>query len=272
MVTHLPVCASRAATWPLALQAGAIALTLQVVLGQLLARRPSGVLRDTADYTAHSIVALGLMILLSSVGVRGWWYGTVSPVGVDRLLAGSPEGRWMAAVVLGCFVGWDIPTSLQVKALRKPDVVVHHAVMAVLAGLGCTVLPMHYIFYYFGVVELSSIPLILYDQVTHWKDTLANQTKTTTEKDTITQGPLESIQSVLGVVAALAFTTVRVVSFTQVTLLHFLPDCRSALATAVLSSAQRWTIRFLMVACGGFTMLQWYWFSQMIKAFQNDAV
>ena len=274
LVANLPVCTSQASAVSLALKSGATAVVLQRFLQRLCRSSRSKVLQDTAEYTAHSIVAMGLMILLSSTGVLGWWlpfFLSSNPVanGMDRLLGVSDTGRWMAAVVFGCFALWDIPTSLRVKALRKPDVMVHHGVMMVLAGLGCTVLPMHYILYYFGVVELSSIPLIAYDQVVHWME--HSKSKESSE-NTKTKSSLEPIQGALGIIAALAFTSIRVISFTKVTLTNFLPDCRTALATALLSSQQKWTIRFLMLACGGFTFLQWYWFSKMVTAFRNDAV
>ena len=266
----LPVCTSPAAALPLAFKAGAIAVALQYLFQRLCKSSPSIVLQETAEYTAHSVVAVALMVWLSSLGIAGWWWlhSCCPSSGVHRLLGISDTGRWIAAVVLGCFCFWDIPTSLRVEALRKPDVIVHHGVMMVLAALGCTVFPMHYILYYFGVVELSSIPLIAYDQVSHWLE----HTKKQNSDGEDTKSSLEPIQGALGIIAAIAFTSIRVISFTKVTLTSFVPDCRTALAKSMLSSPQTWSIRFLVLACGGFTFLQWYWFSKMITAFRDDAV
>lgn len=249
----------------LAAKAGFSAVAAQWVLARLVFsnKKCPQVLQNTADYTAHSVVALALMLLLSGLGVWNWWVNPAPIVGAARILNVSTNGKWMAAVVLGCFALWDIPISIKVKGLRKPDVIAHHCVMTLIAAIGCFLLPMEYVVYYFGIVELSSVPLIFYDQVSQWIENAP-------AKESEEPHPLEKIQGNLGLVAGVAFTLVRVVSFTKVTMRNFLPDCMKALTSAV--GAQKWAIQFLMLACGGFTFLQWYWFSTMVKAFQEGDV
>jgi TLC domain len=263
----LNIVAGATAPLTVAAKSGLVAVAVQFVLAKFVFpnKKCPQVLQDTAEYTAHSVVALGLMILLSGLGVWGWWWNPSSISGAARILDVSATGHWMAAVVLGCFSLWDIPVSVKVKALRKPDVIAHHCVMTLVAAMGCFLLPMEYVLYYFGIVELSSIPLIFYDQTAHWVENM----KQNQEDDQ--PHALEKIQGNLGIVAGVAFTLIRVVSFTKVTFRGFLPDCMKALATSS-SEPQKWAIRFLMFACGGFTFLQWYWFSNMIKAFKEGGV
>lgn len=261
-----------ATTLPVAAKAGVVAVTAQWILAKLVFSNRNKlcpkVVQETADYTAHSVVALGLMILLSGWGIRNWWlYPTYCSGGVAKILNVSLTAQWMAAVVLGSFVLWDIPVSTRIQALRKPDVLAHHCVMTMVAAIGCFLLPMEYGVYYFGIVELSSIPLICYDQVTHWVEHLQKSKNTKGEE----KHALEIIQGNLGLLAGISFTLVRVVSFTKVTLRDYLPDSIQALAVASTGS-QKWAIRILMGACAGFTVLQWYWFSTMIKAFQEGGV
>ncbi|CAB9500020.1 expressed unknown protein [Seminavis robusta] len=271
----LPTTVSPLHGLKVAAAAGLLAATLQWLLSSALARRvigragsPTASTKENAAYTAHSVVALILMLLLSGMGSLGWWF-THAPA--NKILDVSPTGGWMAAVVLGAFLLWDIPTSIRVKALRKPDVIIHHIVMMVLAGIATSILPMHYIFYYFGVVELSSVPLIIYDQVTFWIDTTNDDNGNTTGK----VERLTRIQSILAPITALSFALVRVVSFTKVTVEGFLPDAKAALVAAanksrIITPPQRIGIQFLMVACTLFTLLQWFWFSQIVQAFREQ--
>ena len=57
------------------------------------------------------------------------------------------------------------PTSFLVWRLRKPDALVHHVAMAAVAGVGALALPVHCGVFYLGVSELSSLPLLAYDQL-----------------------------------------------------------------------------------------------------------
>ena len=85
---------------------------------------------------------MALMILVSYIGVAVWWLSGPLPAGAAaRLTVESGSARWLAAVITGMFVFWDVPVSCYVKPLRKPDVVIHHIVMAVIACIAATSLP-----------------------------------------------------------------------------------------------------------------------------------
>jgi len=255
--------------------AGIVSALSQWILYRLFKKSKRSVLQNNAAYTAHSVVALSIMILVSTIGVMGWWcFLPLSPscltMATRRLLHPSSTGRWLASIIMGSFLMWDIPTSISVPELRKLDVIIHHVVMLIIAAIGATILPMNYILYYFGVAEISSVPLVIYDQINNWLGSTTEQ-KQQQQQSSI----LLKIEGVSKVVAAVSFTLVRVVSFTNVTVRYFLPDCWSILSSSssaiaagkalVPSQIQRSLLKFLMVGSIGFTILQLYWFSNMVK-------
>ena len=250
-----------------ALSAGFLSAGSQYLLTRQLKRSKRPEFHTNAAYTAHSIVAFALMLVVSTVGVLGWAF--TPPFSYfdasSRILDPSSAGRWLAAVIVGTFSMWDIPTSFMVKELRKPDVIIHHIVMLITAAIGSTVLPMHYLLYYFGVSELSSIPLVVYDQVQQWLKWNVFS-KSTTEK------LKEKVEPILGVLTAICFTLVRAISFPKVTLFSFVPDCITVLAAPssdgvgfAVTGQIRSMLKFSVGASLAFTALQLYWFSGLVK-------
>ena len=91
----------------------------------------------------------------TTFGVLGWLNPPATAYGAAATAAGRPlvtsdAARFLAATLLGALVAWDIPTSLAVPRLRKPDVLVHHLAMAATALVGSVYLPTHYGLYYMG--------------------------------------------------------------------------------------------------------------------------
>jgi hypothetical protein len=154
---------------------------------------------------------------------------------------------------------------LRVEELRNYDVIAHHVFMLILSIIGVTVLSMHYTLYYFGVSELSSIPLVAYEQVKILNAFTSTAASSSSSSTTTTQGNVASmrLETVLGVVTALSFTVVRAIHFPIVTLHNFLPDCWKLVpsTTGMLS----YIISFFMVGSIGFTLLQLYWFSGLVR-------
>jgi len=144
---------------------------------------------------------------------------------------------------------WDIPVSIAVPQLRKIDVIVHHIVMTIVAWVGAVTLPMHYLFFYLGISELSSIPLLCYDQL---------QVTVMSMKES----RLTTLRDRFQIMAAICFTLIRAYYFTKITLMHFVPDVRFVLPTANRAVN---ALRFGMIASIGFTALQLYWFSKIVR-------
>lgn len=263
----LPTCTA-SNVHQIACVAGSVGLGAQILLYLLFRRSKDEVRRKNAGYTAHSIVALGLMLLVSWIGVVGWL--TLLPASATslspstrRLLVPVNEARWLSAVICGMFVAWDIPTSIAIGQLRKADVIVHHLVMAILAYFGSTSIPMYYLFYFFGISELSSVPLVIYDQLSRDYD------RCTEEGNQERADRIGKLRGKFQIMAAIAFTMIRAVSFPIVSLFKFLPDVRAVLMTASPASLAvgrtGLLLRSLSVANIGFTILQLYWFSLIVK-------
>jgi uncharacterized membrane protein len=140
-----------------------------------------------------------------------------------------------------------------VKQLRQPDVVIHHIVMAAVACVVATSLPTLYAFFYLGISELSSIALLIYDQLS----VLTNDGKDQSNKR------LLQLRQQFQAVAAVCFTFIRAFLFTKVTVFNFVPDVLSVLPTAVKTRIA--PLRFFLVSVIGFTALQLFWFSKMLR-------
>jgi hypothetical protein len=215
-------------------------------------------------YTAHNAIALALMIIVSGIGIAGWWGMDAPLTAVGRLLgsAESADGacRWLASIVTGFILFWDVPVSLAIPALRKPDVIVHHVVMAAVAYVGAAYLPMYYLFFYLGVSEISSIPVIIYDQLNTLSTEVDGSSLTGSENQNVR---MIALRDQVQIVAVIAFTLIRAILFTMVTVLQFVPDVLSVLPTGGNA------LKFGGVASLGFTVLQLFWFSKMVRVMLN---
>jgi TLC domain len=233
-----------------------------------------------SSHTAHTCVAFVFLLLVTTVGAIGWYstgmVAAKSVAAASRLLVVQPAALWLAAVVTGMMALWDIPTSIRVKSLRKPDVLVHHILMTVISYLGATQVPTLYVFFHLGVSELSSLPLLLYDQLTHQLQGFENKSQddhgTSREDDGDNQqeqqrrtAKLIQAQEVMKPVTAILFTIVRAFWFTKVTIFGYVPDVLSVLRTnAATAAGKAAVLQFTMVAGIGFTALQLYWFYSQI--------
>jgi hypothetical protein len=267
---QLPTCTTSQVP-TVALLAGMTGLVTQLSLSKFF---------RMSSHTAHTCVAFVFLLLVTMVGAIGWYstgmVAAKSAAAASRLLVVQPAALWLAAVVTGMMALWDIPTSIRVKSLRKPDVLVHHILMTVISYLGATQVPTLYVFFHLGVSELSSLPLLLYDQLTHQLQGFENQSQddhsTSREDDGDNQqeqqrrtAKLIQAQEVMKPVTAIFFTIVRAFWFTKVTLFGYVPDVLSVLRTNVATAAGKAAVlQFTMLAGIGFTALQLYWFYSQI--------
>ena len=285
MTKFSPSCGPGIPTLKVILISGIISSSLQYMLYKLFKQSTQSKLSDHPEYTSHSIVALLLMILVSSIGVIGWWgwewigTSTLPPTINNKIIDPSSTARFLSAIIVGSFTMWDIPVSLRVPELRNIDVIIHHIVMLLLSVIGCTILPMHYAIYYFGVSELSSIPLVIYDQLKLWNTSTCNTNSNTTSKESPSR-ILQKLETIFGIITAIAFTIVRAIHFPYVTLKHFLPDCWKLLlpttikggggGVRVLLPPLNFIIPFLMVGSIGFSVLQLYWFQGLVQTIMTN--
>jgi len=308
MLHRLPsVSADPGAVLRTSVVGGGACLISQLVLYLMFRRSRDPIRRKNAGYTAHSVVALVLMATVSAIGVVGYHGHTSSlpssllpaaaTTAAGRILVPSGQARWLASTIVGALALWDIPTSLRVVGLRKPDVIAHHLAMLVVAWWGATLLPTGYLFYYFGVSEVSSVPLVLYDQLSLDAEELATRgedeeekagTSSLVEKETgrkRTGGQtgkgvgrlqrMERRRDGFQILAALSFTVVRAFGFTKVTLVNFVPDCLCAIRTlktvggrggeGMTAGVSLLLLRSILLSSLAFTLLQLYWFAAIVK-------
>ena len=266
--------------------AGFIGLLFQFGLTKVFQRYT--LTKDNAGYTAHTIVAFVFMTYVSIVGSIGWFSSSLSSISpIDRLLLPNANCQHLATIVTGLLLLWDLPTSMFIRSLRKIDVLIHHIIMTITSYFAATTIPMHYVFFYFGVSEISSIPLLLYDQLCVWTNANATKLENGVVNNETGIGPTTNIvppidclsqwRDRLQIIAAISFTSIRAILFTYVTLRHFVPDTVSILARTKDSASlfvrpvQLKALRFALFASIGFTSLQLYWFLQMLQTIYKQA-
>mmetsp|Transcript_48779 Transcript_48779/g.110697 ORF Transcript_48779/g.110697 Transcript_48779/m.110697 type:complete len:275 (+) Transcript_48779:139-963(+) len=239
------------ALW-LAVLSGGLAMLGQVVLTLLFRESKYKAVADTAALAAHQVVALVFMVLATAVGGMAWWGGAVVDPGdaAGRLLKPCGVARWLAAVLAGELVVWDIPVGLAIPQLRKPDSLLHHVGMAAVAY--CTVLfPTYYAVYYLGAIELSSIPLQLNDYCRLHRAAVEGPTRIPV---------LAALNGPNQLVTALAFLLVRLVSFSYVTIFLCMPDTAAVLRSDQAQQAGAvLPLKILFFLLTGFEALQLYW-------------
>jgi hypothetical protein len=213
---QLPTVASVDEAWTVALWSGCIAVAGQLVFVLLLRQSRNRAVASHAGLGAHQIVAFGYMVLAAIIGVNGWWLGGVEepPHSKSRMLDTVGTSRWLAAVLGGELLFWDLPCGFIVYELRNWDSLLHHFCM-----LGVTyvviLLPNYYGLYYLGAIELSSIPLQLNDYCRLNHDAI---------RGTDAIPPLAKLNEWNNLLTAVAFVVVRLISFTHVTIFQCIPD------------------------------------------------
>jgi hypothetical protein len=121
-----------------------------------------------SDILAFSIVASLCVAYFSIVGFIG--YFGLSPL-VDNL-DGINENRLYATSTyvvdyivfpMLCYQTWNFFVCSYFKDFRTPDALGHHIVTGMLAYFGYDPFAQYYALFYFGIAEVSSIPLTLMD-------------------------------------------------------------------------------------------------------------
>jgi len=247
--------------WKVAASAGCLGALAQLGLYKAFQASPDPVLAAAPGYSAHQAIAFALMVAVSLYGLAGWLNPpAAAATAAGRLIVPSEPARWLGSMLLGMLCIWDIPASLLIPKLRKPDILLHHCAMATTALVGATCLPTHYGLYYMGVAELSSVPMTCYDQCDRAVEIAG-------KADSFPEGRrkrLRSLRDGAKAVAAIAFILVRAIDFTRVTLLNFVPDALTVLGTPA-ATGFRAALQFMVVSSVGFVVLQLYWFSLFVR-------
>jgi hypothetical protein len=205
------------------------------------------------------------MAFLTYYGMREWYskedHGSTP---LDRILGPHPTPD-LSELVMAMMFFWDIPTGFFVKSLRNPAMVAHHIAMFATATLALGAwsdghpLLGYYAAYYFGAIEVSSIPLILVDlfhpKHKAWYDYYRN-------------GPtwLKRFNEANRVCFAILFLGARAISFPYVSFTFVIPDLWHV---ASLPVEQRIVSVYSLYGMGilnsFFSVLQLYWGSLVLR-------
>ena len=259
---------------PLATQIGVICLTVQIIFTILFDKRlklvPEGPWTHLPLFSAHQVVALPLMIVLTYIGWRDWFFSNGNyedATAVERIFGNSNPNDIPLAIGSGAILLWDIPTGFISPPLRDPIMWAHHIGMFMVAstmcGLFCkwgTQIGYYYAPYYFGVIELSSIFLayvdIFHPKYKHYYAWLNG--KHSDEKSIRLQKRLNDINEIARILFALSFLALRGLYFPYVSFMQAIPDLIVAYETPP-DGVPIWTGYFLIIQIGLFACLQAYW-------------
>eukprot|EP00227_Mantoniella_beaufortii_P021222 CAMPEP_0197581964 /NCGR_PEP_ID=MMETSP1326-20131121/5320_1 /TAXON_ID=1155430 /ORGANISM="Genus nov. species nov., Strain RCC2288" /LENGTH=275 /DNA_ID=CAMNT_0043145955 /DNA_START=89 /DNA_END=916 /DNA_ORIENTATION=- len=125
---------------------------------------PKSLKKEGAFLLCFELVAAVPLAYCGFVGADAWLYRLDDFTdSAQRLYGTSPH----AVRILQCnfsFQAWDFFISFFHKELRSPEMLAHHSLAAMLCYWALTMPYMHYYAVYFmGVVEISSVPLVLVD-------------------------------------------------------------------------------------------------------------
>lgn len=257
---------------PLATQIGIACLVAQAAF-TLIFRKilPDGPWTQLSAFTAHQVVALPLMFVLTYIGWRDWFFDPnkydEGLTATDRIFGYSNPNDIPLAVGSGAILLWDIPMGFISPPLRDPIMWAHHfgmfIVSSTMCGLFCkwgNMLGYYYGALYFGVIELSSILLTFIDiwhpKYVHYYKWL--NAKHSDDKSIALAKLLKSVNEVARILFALSFLALRGMYFPYVSFRHAVPDLLVAYENPP-DGVPKWTGYFLAGMISLFALLQAYW-------------
>mmetsp|Transcript_5070 Transcript_5070/g.12720 ORF Transcript_5070/g.12720 Transcript_5070/m.12720 type:complete len:319 (+) Transcript_5070:183-1139(+) len=276
---------------PLATHIGVTCLIAQITLTLLFNKRagvvPPGPWSHLTAFTAHQVVALPLMLLLTYIGWRDWFFDPDRAVLMDGSTAIIITARDRVfgsnyanpndiplAVGSGAILLWDIPTGFLSPPLRDPVMWAHHIGMFLVASVmngqfceGGTMIGYYYAPYYFGVIELSSI-FLAYVDVFHPKyEHYHRWLNAEHEDETVSKSAariLKGLNEMARILFALSFLALRGLYFPYVAFVHTIPDLVLAYEDPP-DGVPMWTGYFLIIFLASFACLQAYWGSLIAR-------
>lgn len=151
---------------PVIIPAGATVLGIHILLFLLFKYvLPDGPWKKLPSFTAHQVVAFGMMVFHTFLGFKHF--------GDTGLLNINEGGMFLARIAMGSMMLWDIPVGFVSDGMGDPIMHLHHigffVVSAITLGYLSDGIPLGsaYSPFFFGVVEVSSIPLAIVDG-TYW--------------------------------------------------------------------------------------------------------
>jgi hypothetical protein len=256
---------------PLATQVGLVCVIVQVTFTLIFGLLPVGPWTRLRAFSAHKVVTLPAMILLTYLGVRDWFFlddgKYVVDTAYDRIFGMSNPSDLPLAYGIGAMLLWDTPVSILSPPMWDPFMLVHHVAMFLVAYTmsggfcaGGNMIGYYYAPFYFGVIEFSSIPLT-YVNVFHPKIKYYHEWTLEEQRNK----RLESFRRLVikanafaRVSFAASFLALRGMYFPYVSFAMTLPDLIVAYRTPP-PGVPLWTGYFLIGSIALFSCLQAYW-------------
>jgi hypothetical protein len=121
-----------------------------------------------SDILAFSIVAAVCVAYLFIAGLIGFFglspmVDNLEGINADRLYGTSSYVTEYIVFPMLCYQIWNFCVCVFFKDFRTPDAIGHHIVTGMLANFGYDPFGQYYALFYFGIAEVSSIPLTLMD-------------------------------------------------------------------------------------------------------------
>lgn len=254
----------------LATHIGVTCLFFQLALALLFNKRtgilPDGPWSHLPGFTAHQIVTLPLMVILTYVGMKDWFFNPYKDVegatATDRIFGYSNSNDIPLAIGSGAILLWDIPAGFSTPQLRDPLMWAHHIgmflVASTMSGLFCkwgNQLGYYYASFFFGVIEISSFFLTYVDlfhpKYKHYHVWLNKQ-------DSGLKKILNDLNELARVLFAVSFLAIRGIYFPYVVFRSAIPDLLEAYQNPP-DGVPQWTCYFLIGSMSAFALLQAYW-------------
>jgi TLC domain len=257
---------------PFAIQVGISCAIGQIIFYLVFATNVLGVTgpwTKMPSFTSHQIVVIPVLTYLSIQGLREFDMRGIGEMAsaVDRLTS-TPYHSHFSEFVLGMMFFWDIPTGLCTSALRDLPMVLHHIGMFTTAAISMGALshgiPIFgfYAPFYFGLIEISSLPLIAVD-IFHPKHKAWNAYLTSSERPRWVM----KLNEISRPLFAFLFIVLRTIAFPYVSVMGVLKD---VIYVTSLPLDQRnnvpnlplYIMAFLNVS---FSCLQLYWGTLLVR-------
>ena len=130
-----------------------------------------------SDIISFALVASMLICYVTVAGFLGFFnlYGVIDneEIFTDKFYAQSYYVENYLVYPMLIYRIWNLTVCLVLAEFRSPDAIGHHIVTGCLAYFGLAPYAQYYALFYFGVAELSSIPLSLMDMLKHLPDLAA---------------------------------------------------------------------------------------------------
>jgi len=220
---------------------------------------PNGPWKIVPSFTAHQIITFVLMIYQSYLGFKYFIFDrttwNILPTTEDE-----SGGYYMSQLSMGSMLFWDIPVGIVSDDMGDPIMHLHHLgfflVSAISLGMfSYDSMPLgvaSYAPFFFGIIELSSIPLVIVD-VFHPKHKEWNEYL---RKSGGSSNLLRSLNKFCRISFAILFLLVRGVLWPYVIGMGAIPDYYKA---QIVNPDYALPCRFMVGMAFFFTLLQSYW-------------